>query len=305
MGLITLESARLRLAIDPALGAGIVDFSLAGPGKYFYPLMRRASPGETNPSSLASFFMAPWCNRIDGAKFMFGGKERALTPTTAEGMAQHGDVRRRAWTILDRSPMSAHLELDSRRCERMNWPWAFVCRARFELTASALELDLSVTNVDAEAFPAGCGHHPYFARRLWDDRDVLEVKAPVSGRYPLNKGVATGPAVPEMVTARLRELAAVPDEHLDAVFGGFGGVAELRWPASGVTLRMKASPEMGHLVVFAPRADAAKPTPLPYVAVEPQTQVNGALNLPDQAGTGTVVLAPGATLATRCVFEIV
>ncbi|MBL8759041.1 MAG: hypothetical protein JNK35_11485 [Phycisphaerae bacterium] len=307
MGLISMESARLRLSIDPALGAGIADFSLLGPGKYAYPLMRRAAPGETNPSSLGSFFMAPWCNRIAGARFVFEGQERALSPTTPEGMAQHGDVRRRAWTILDRSPMSAHLELDSRRCEKVNWPWPFVCRARYELTDAALELDLSVTNAGTEAFPAGCGHHPYFARRLWDDRDVLQIRAPVAGRYPLEKGVATGPAPPrpDPIATRLATWNTVPDEHLDAVFGGFAGTAELRWPESGVTLRITASPEMGHLVVFAPRADPAKPGALPYVAVEPQTQVNGALNLPGQPGTGTVVLQPGQTLQTRCRFEVV
>ena len=148
MGLITIESERLRLSIDPNVGAGIADFSVLGPGKYWYPIMRRSAPGETNPSSLGSFFMAPWVNRIAGAKFAFNGVERQLKPTTADGNAQHGDVRKRAWTILDRTPMSARLELDSKRCEGVNWPWSFLCQARYELSPATMELELSVKNTD-------------------------------------------------------------------------------------------------------------------------------------------------------------
>lgn len=306
MGLITLESQRLRLTIDPKVGAGIVDFSVLGPGKLHYPLMRRAAPGETNPSSLGSFFMAPWCNRIAGAKFLFAGRERVLTPTTADGNAQHGDVRKREWAILDRSPNSARLELDSARCEKVNWPWAFVCRCRFELTASAMELELSVTNTDKEAWPAGCGHHPYFPRRLWNDRDEVRVKATVSGRYPLSGGCATGPAVNDPLVKTLAAGDALPDAHIDGVFAGFGGAAEIHWPASNATLTMKASANMGHLVLFTPHADGKSGTPLPYIAVEPQTQVNGGLNLHGNGAgyTGTVILQPGETLSTRCTFEI-
>ncbi len=304
MGLITLDADRLRLSIDPDLGAGIADFSLLGPSKFYYPLMRRAAADETNPSSLSSFFMAPWCNRIAGARFVFAGRERVLKATNPDGVAQHGDVRRRPWTVLDRSPRSASLELDSRTCDNVNWPWAYLCRCRYELTPTTLDLELSVKNIDSEAFPAGCGHHPYFVRRLWNDHDALQVRAHVSGRYPLAKGVATGPAVEDHLTRHLRELRTVPDEHIDTVFAGFGGQAELHWPASKVTLRMKASANLGHLVLFTPHVETAASSPLSFVAVEPQSQVNGALNLPDQAGVGTVVLQPGETLATLCRFEI-
>ncbi|MGD9690286.1 MAG: hypothetical protein AB7K52_12870 [Phycisphaerales bacterium] len=306
MGLITIESARLRLSVDPEVGAGIADFSALGPGKLFYPVMRRAAPGETNPSSLASFFMAPWCNRIAGARFNFGGSERVLRPTTADGNTQHGDVRKRAWTILDRTPMTARLRFDSREAEEVNWPWAFSCEARYELTDGALELELMVRNEDREAFPAGCGHHPYFVRRLWNDADVLQIKAGVRGRYALSKGCATGPAEPDALSGRLATAGPAPDTHTDAVFDGFGGLAELHWPASRATLRIRASANMGHLVVFVPHADPSTPSPLPYVAIEPQTQVNGGLNLLGDRGasyTGTVVLEPGSALATTCRFE--
>ena len=68
--MITLANDSLRLSIAPELGAGIADFSIKGPTGFFFPLMRRSATGETNASLLGSFFMAPWVNRIRGARFV-------------------------------------------------------------------------------------------------------------------------------------------------------------------------------------------------------------------------------------------
>lgn len=302
---LILSAGRLRLTVVPALGAGLADFSIQGPSGVFYPLLRRAAPAETNPSLLGSFFMAPWANRLRGAAFTFRGRSVALRPTTADGMAQHGDVRKRPWQVHTSSPTAATLAYDSRSVTDSNWPWAYSCTAAFALDDAGLTLDLSVKNEDREPFPAGCGHHPYFARRLWNDADVLHIKAPVAARYPLEAGCATGAPAPERLTHHLADLRPVPDEHIDAVFSGFARSAELRWPSSAVTLRIEASANMSHLVLFTPHAQPSGPSsPLPFVAVEPQTHTNDALNLEAKTNTpgafGTVVLEPGQSLSTRC-----
>ncbi|HEX8877990.1 MAG TPA: hypothetical protein VF777_14675 [Phycisphaerales bacterium] len=313
--MISLVHETLRLSVDPNLGAGIADFSIKGPTGFFFPLMRRAAPGETNASLLGSFFMAPWVNRIRDARFVFRGTEHRLRPTTAEGLAQHGDVRKRAWRVLEQSADHAVLEFDSRTVSDSNWPWAYVCRAAYTLAKDALSIELSVTNNDSSAFPAGCGHHPYFARRLWCDEDEIELQAAVGGKYPLAGGCASGPAASDPISAHFAALRPLPPQALDAVFANFGGSATLCWPASGVTLRIEASRELSHLLVFAPHASHATTGggPLTFIAVEPQSQVNDALNLapalghePGAAGdpTGTVVLQPGATLRTHCRFVV-
>jgi aldose 1-epimerase len=311
MALITMQNERLRLTVDTNLGAGITDFSVLGPAKFQHPLMRRAAPEETNPSALSSFLLAPWCNRVGGARFTFEGKEVVLRASGSDGSAMHGDVRSRRFAILDRSPYSARLEFDSRRAENVNWPWPFVVQVRYEVGAASVSVDLNVTNAGASPMPAGCGHHPYFPRRLWDDRDVLELRAPVAGRYPLVKALPTGPAQADELTKRLATRQAFPAESLDDVFGGFGGEAELRWPASGVSLTMKCSANFGHLVLYSPFVDAKRPSPLSFVAVEPVTQVNNALNISGAGGGagggvggGTVVLQPGETLRTRVDFHV-
>jgi aldose 1-epimerase len=308
MSLITLTAGGLRLVVVPSLGAGIADFSLQGPSGVFYPMMRRACPGEGNASLLGSFFMAPWVNRIANAAFTFRGREHRLTPNTKDvpPMAQHGDVRKRPWRVEAVAGDHARLVYDSREHADSNWPWAYMCVADYRLDAGGVTIGLDVTNADDEPFPAGCGHHPYFARRLMRDDDRLVIHAPVAGRYPLVKGCAAGEPSPDRLTDYLSQPRLVPETHVDDVFSGFGGMASLRWEASGVTLRMTASPNMGHLVVFAPHADSATHSPLPFVAVEPQTQVNDALNLAAKgyAGTGTVVLEPGETLRTSVRFEV-
>lgn len=305
---ITLAAAPLRLVIDPELGSGIADFSLLGPSGVYYPMMRRAAPGETNSSLLASFIMAPWVNRINGAAFSFMGREHRLTVNTKDGppMAQHGDVRKRPWRVASVASDHAVLEFESCDHQGSNWPWAYACRVVYALDSRGLTIDLDVSNRDASPMPAGCGHHPYFSRRLFNDLDRLHIQAPVAARYPLVKGCATAEPTPDRLTDYLAELRPVPETHVDDVFSGFSGTATLRWDASDVTLRMTASPNMSHLVVFAPHIEGKGQAPLPFIAVEPQTQVNDALNLAAKGytGTGTVVLNPGETLRTRVRFEL-
>jgi aldose 1-epimerase len=313
--MITLANDTLRLGIDPNLGAGIADFAVKGPTGFYFPLMRRAAPGESNASLLGSFFMAPWVNRIRGATFTFRGKEHRLRPTTADGLAQHGDVRKRVWRVLEQAADRAALEFDSRSVTDSNWPWAYTSRAVYTLTKDTMSIELSVTNTDREAFPAGCGHHPYFARRLWHDADVIELQAGVGGKYPLSGGCASGPAASDPLASHFAALRALPAQALDAVFAGFDGAATLRWPSSGVNLRIEASKELGHLLVFAPHGAGSGGTnaALSFIAVEPQSQVNDAFNLAKALGhepggsgdpTGTVVLEPGQTLRTTCAFRV-
>lgn len=306
MANLVIAKGKLRAAISPELGAGIADFAVQGPSGFYYPLMRRAAPEETNASLLGSFIMAPWANRVKEAKFTFEGQAITLRVNTADGTAQHGDVRKRPWKVVRQDETSVALEYNSETFADSNWPWKYRCRVEYSVDESGLHARLSVHNTDTKAFPTGCGHHPYFSRRLWDDRDVIELRAPVSGRYPLKAACAIGPAAPDELSRRLGALETIPDEHIDTVFAGFGGVAELRWPSSGVTLRMKASANMTHLVLFAPHANGKSGTPLPFIAVEPQTQVNDAFNLEATGvgGPGTVVLKPGEALETECTFGV-
>ena len=309
---ITLQSDRVRLVIRADLGAGISDLSVRGPANFFHPLMRRASDGETHPSNLACFVMAPWANRIGGAVLSFAGENYKLKSNSSDGSAIHGDVRARPFRVLDRSPVSARFGFNSRTVEDANYPFPFEVIVRYEIAGPEVRVGVVVGNVGEKAMPAGCGIHPYFMRRLWADRDLVRVTAPVAGRYELANRLATGPAKSEPLTAALRQGCELPAEATDAVFGGCDGAMTIAYPASGVAVRMDGGRNQRQVVLFVPHvndAPGSEPTPLPYFALEPQTNVNDGFNLVERgamtaAEAGMVVLQPGERLVTETVFRV-
>ncbi len=309
---ITLQSDRVRLVIRPDLGAGISDLSVKGPANFFHPLMRRASEGETNASNLACFVMAPWANRIGGAALSFAGENYKLKATSSDGSAIHGDVRARPFRVLDRSPVSARLGFDSRTVSDANYPFAFEVIVRYEVQGLVARVEITVGNVGTRAMPAGCGIHPYFMRRLWAERDVVRIAAPVSGRYELANRLATGPAKQDWLADLLRQGCELPGEATDAVFGGCDGAMTITYPASGVVLRMDGGSKQRQVVLFVPHVSEipeSEPSPMPYFALEPQTNVNDGFNLVERgamtaADAGVVVLQPGERLVTETVFTV-
>jgi len=300
MANVTIASDLLRLTVRPDLGAGIADFSVKGPLKWWYPLMRRSAHDETSPSLLGCFNMAPWANRIASAQFAFNAETIKLRPTSDDGSAMHGDVRARAFAILDRSPVSARFAFDSKAAANLNWPWSFQVISRYEIDGPTLIIALEVINTDSKPMPAGCGIHPYFMRELWAAGENPLLTAPVAAEYPLLKGVPTGPATP---TDRSRALAAeapLSTKAIDTVFGGFGGKATLRWPGSNVTLTMQASTNQQHLVLFTPTIPGTD-KPLSFFALEPQSMANDGFNLAANGAdnSGMVILQPGQRLFTE------
>lgn len=307
MGRITLDAGRLRAGIDPALGCCLTEFSLRGPCDDRYPLMRRA-PDPATPGQCASFLMAPWTNRVRDARFAFDGAEHRLRPNFPDATAIHGVVRDARWRLTDRSPVSARFVYDARADENANFPFAFGAVFRAELAPEELTLDLTVVNLDERPMPAGCGHHPHFPRALLAADERVELCAPVTGRYPAERRLPTGPAADDDASAALRAGGPLGNPGLDDVFAGFGGRAVITWPQSRVRLTMDCSEAFTHLVVFTPRLDPADPAapPLPWFCVEPCTMVNDGFNLAAAGvpGTGVRVLRPGERLDTRVRFRV-
>ncbi len=319
---IHLDLDRISLEVNPELGAAVTDLSLRGPDGVRYPLLRR-SPGGPDLSApdafahAACFLMAPWTNRITSGRFVFRGKEHRLRTNWHDGTAIHGEVKDRPWRILDRSPVSARLGYDSRDfpgLQGANFPFPFACRARYEIDGSRVEFELRVTNTGGEPMPAACGWHPYFMRRLWDDRDQVTLRLGVKGRYPLHRGIPTGAAREDDLCRRLRAGTPLGDLELDDLFAGLdteGDATYIEWPASGVRAALWCSREITHAQVYAPRVRrpgvVADPGgPVTWFCVEPCTAATDAFNLAARgtADTGLVILAPGQSLSARWLLRI-
>ncbi|MFG0313587.1 MAG: aldose 1-epimerase [Phycisphaerales bacterium] len=297
---IVLELETIRLTLSPSAGASIVALEHRDPRGRWADVLRRMPSDSDDASDAGSFVMLPWTNRIADARFRFDGSEYPLVANHGDGTAIHGVARDRAWSLIDRSPITARLTY--RHQPDATFPFDFGGVVRYEIAPDRVEMDLSVTNLGDQAFPAGCGHHPYFHRRLHSDADELRVRMDVSGRYACEDCIPSGQHDDDEACALLRSGGPIGNPGLDDVFAGFGGEAELEWPASGVRMRMRCSEELGHVVVYTPRlgdgsADA-------HVCIEPVSMVNDGFNLHDRGedGTGVRVLSPGETLRTRTDF---
>lgn len=318
MPLITLESADVRLEIDPELGAGVRRLDLTGAlgtglGAATEPvaLWRPAPPASRYFNDLACYSLLPWSNRIAAGRFDFGGRVVQIRPNWPDGTAIHGDVHSRPWRILDRSPVSARLGFRCADFAEMNWPWAFAATTRYELETerdwSAVHFELTLTNEDTTAMPAGGGWHPYFLRRVGRTGEV-ELRANVTGRYPTRAVMATGPAAVDEVSAWLAAGGRLETRELDDVFPTeAGGLrARLHWagPVGAADLHAEyaADTSCGHFVLYIPvEREGTAARSGSFFCAEPVSMVNDGFNLAarGQPGTGVRTLAPGETLTLR------
>lgn len=195
------------------------------------------------------------------------------------------------------------LEHASQPHSSSNWPWTYQAVARYEVDATTLVCDLELTNTADGPWPAGLGFHPFWVRRLWDERDEVCVRANLAARFPLSRMLPTGPPIHDELCNDFRIGKHLDAEPLDEVFVGSLDAAEIVWPASGVRARFQCSPELSHAVVFVPvnaRGGAAS-----WFCLEPVSMVNDGFNFAEGGGSpsGVRVLAPGETLRARWSVE--
>ncbi|GIK19105.1 MAG: hypothetical protein AMXMBFR77_15520 [Phycisphaerales bacterium] len=315
MRAVVIESDALRLRVLPRLGAGMHGLSLRRGDGEWRPLLRASPDLPEHFNSLACYLLAPWSNRVRGGKFRFAGREHAMRPDWPDGTAIHGLVKDKAWRILDRSPVSVRLAFNSRDHAPTGYPAAFSCVARYELDGATFRASLAVTIDDGAVgrAPVGLGFHPFFPRRLWDERDEVVVACRASGpdaprglrgRYPCEGMLPVGQATRDGVVKRLCEGTALGGEFLDDVFAGSLDGAVIEWRASGVRVVFACSPGLDHTVIYAGHDTAGKP--LPFFCAEPVSMVNDGFNMLAEGleGTGVRVLEPGGSFEVEWAMHV-
>lgn len=297
---ITLELDRLKLVVNPRIGASIVSLMIKNDAGAWAPVLRTMPKASSSASDAGSFVMLPWTNRIKDARFQYQGRSHTLKSNANDQSAIHGVGRDLPWNIADRSPITARFVLDSRSFDpdAINYPFRFGAVQRFEIRPEHVEIDLSITNLDDHPIPVGCGHHPYFHRHLFSSDDELAIKLETSGRYPTQGCIPIGQPVDDSICSNLRTGKPIGNPDLDDVFSGFGGRAEFNWPASDVQMTMTCSENLNHLVIYTPQRGDGQADE--FVCIEPTTMVNNGLNQCESSQTtGVVILAPNQTLRTR------
>lgn len=291
---VDLESATWRVGILPCSAGAIAYAKVLVDGVWRDLLRPTRSTRLDSPTACASFPLIPWSNRVAEARLTFDGRTWQLPRTSPDGTAMHGSVLPFGFEVLERTPSSVRLGLDSRDVVGMGFPWDFTTELTYTLTEAGLTVTTTVTNVDAEAFPAGFGHHPYFVRNLTPSCGEPQLEIPVTCGYALESAMAVDAAGPVPARADYSSLRPLGNRFVDdCLTGRVPGPVRIVYPgarADGTDLevRITADDVYSHWVVYVPVHRA-------YFAVEPATNANGGFALAERGvpGSGVFVLGPG------------
>ena len=151
---MTIELTRggTTVTIDPEAGGRIASIVVDG-----LELLVTAADQSTG---WGCYVMAPFAGRIRDGRFRFNGTTHQL-PRNHPPHAIHGTVFEREWKVEDASRTEATLICD------LGPDWPFAGRVTHELTLNDEGLDLRIeVSADDQPFPASCGWHPWWRRRL-------------------------------------------------------------------------------------------------------------------------------------------
>ncbi|MEO6625546.1 MAG: aldose 1-epimerase [Burkholderiaceae bacterium] len=278
MDLLTLRRGALRCHIAPALGGAIA-------GLWYDDIAVLRPPpraGLFHVRESGSYPLLPFSNRIGQARMAWEGTRHDLAPNfSPEPHAIHGVGWQRPWDVAALQADLAHLTL--RHAGDSGWPFAFGATQTLRLDTDALELDLVLTNRARHAVPVGLGWHPYFAKRPESHIGFF-----AAGRWEMGPDKLPTERAP--VSGMAVGCAALDVDHC---FDGWGGSVHLH----DVFLHTTLSSDLGYLVVFThPSRD--------FIAIEPVSHVNNALNLAPMLGCdvhalGVQVLQAGQSMTAH------
>jgi aldose 1-epimerase len=279
---IELSAGELSIGLVPEVGGSLAYFRKGG-----VDLMRPLSAADRaakNVLGVAMFPMVPYANRIAGNEFDFGGRTWRFEPNNPpERFNVHGTGWHSAWRA-ERDGGGVLLGLDHVAPEE---PYSYRATQHFSLSPDGLTVKMQLANRGAVAMPFGFGLHPWFERTAHTELAFTASHFFMEGP----EGIATERLAlpPELDFADGKPL---PDTWRNNDYGGWDGVAEIRFPDKRLGLRFEADPVFGHLMLY---ADPEKP----FFCIEPQSNAPCAFNRmngPCGGAFGARILAPDESL---------
>lgn len=283
-----LENKDWQVEILPETGGSIAFGRMRYSGAWVDVLRPTAEADYSNPSKTSSFLMLPWANRIRDGLLRFEGKSWQLQTTKDDGTARHGDVRKRAWNVLESGNHAIRLGLNSWDFTDFNFPFRFSTELSFRLEDSDFVWEVMLKNADNVAFPAGFGFHPYFMRH---GETLLQI--PCNQQYILKNAMPDAAPIAIQSDLDFRTPRAITETmQFDDLLTGREGNAPLRliykdWQRA---LEIHADALYEHVILYS--ADDGT------IAVEPQTNANDGFNLRENriANGGVFVLQAGESI---------
>lgn len=261
-----LDDGLTRLAVAPAAGGALAGWWRALDGT---PLLRSANPpvaASAGPRALAQYPLAPWSNRVAHGGYDDGAGWTALTPNTPHPeYAVHGSAWQQPWTIIEHTPDTLRLRLDSRL------PFAYTAEQVITLANGRLDICLEVTHQDAHPNWHGLGLHPYFPRTAH-----TRVQARASGVWLGLPGQLPDTLAPLPADWTFAEPHALPHDTVDHAFDGWDGTCRIEQPDLGYRLDGRAQ-GCGLYLLYCPQGEA-------FFCLEPVSHPVNAHHLPGRPG---------------------
>jgi aldose 1-epimerase len=294
-GLVELANGRLRVVVQPGLGAGLTQMATWHGGGW-QPLMRSLPGPAQDPEQLACCVLVPWSNRLYGGGFRW--RDRAVSLGSmwpGDRLPLHGHAWLAPWQVVAGAPD----ELVLTHAHELSGGFAYAARLRYRLEGACLRVELGVEHRGPSPLPYGLGLHPWFVR----DPDT-EVAFRSTGRWEPDARHAPRHFRPLGSEQPLSFDAGrpLPPQLIDHVYAGWDGEAEICWPERGLALRMRADERARNLVVYSPPPQAHRTG---FVCLEPVTHRNDAHRAPDPLAEGLVELRCGERLSLAVTLEAV
>ncbi len=202
-------------AVVTELGAGLRELAFRG-----QPVIAGYEPDELPPAG-AGQLLAPWPNRVDGGRYVFGGTEYQLALTEpAQANAIHGLTRWTAWTVVRQDTSAVRL-----RCAphgQQGYPFCLEIEAEYRLDPrTGLQVTVTAHNRGSHAAPYGTGSHPYLTVRT-ASVDGCELTLPAEFWLPMDdRGIPSRPPEPVKGTEYdFRQPRAIGTTRLDHALTG-------------------------------------------------------------------------------------
>jgi aldose 1-epimerase len=280
---VNLERPHWRVALLPALGGRIGSCCWRHPDGRWIDILAPMGRLDDYTEDAGCFPLTPFSNRVRQGRFAFRGRTIHLPRNTSGPHPEHGHGWQRRWAIVAAEERSALLRYTH---DADAWPFRYEIDERIELTSESLRIVIAARNTGDQPMPYGFGLHPYFpstpattlaasVRTVWQtDAEVMPTRrvaaAELWGRSPV---------------------LSVQSANLDNGFGGWDGIAEIRWPERNTALTMAAAAPLRQFVVYAPRGAG-------FFCAEPVSNCTDAFNLAGEVdNTGLIVLEPGGSVA--------
>jgi len=293
---VVLKNSQIELTILPEYGCHWPSLRIPRQGAWIDLLSPVADYASilAAPSSLGSYIMAPWANRLPGGVLEFEGQKHQLRLNFPDNTTIHGDLRKRAWKVIETTPERFCAELDSADQPDFNYPFHLKFEYAVELQGGTLTQTFFITNKDSRPAPAGFGYHPFFKRRLYENRQDPVLTLPAQKIFLAKDHMPTGPAVNVEGRTDLRSAKPLGTPALDDCFTELTEPrVRLTYPEDGVEVLFELDPLFRYVVLYIPTQPDGRGAE--FFAIEPQTHVTGALPLTAQGwkDTGLKVLVPG------------